>query len=973
RKALPAPDFASAGEGRAPATPQEEVLCGVFAEVLGLDKVGVDDGFFEHGGNSLLATRLVSRVRAELGVEISIRAVFEAPTVAGLAAQLDPTTGIRAVLTPVPRPETLPLSYAQLRLWFLGQLEGPSSTYNIPVGLRLSGPLDAPALQAALQDVTARHETLRTVYPTSGGQPFQRVLDVEASKPDLPVVPVTEEDLAAELVRHADRTFDLETEVPIRARLFRLAPEEHVLLLVIHHIAGDGWSMGPLLRDLSTCYAARRDDRTPELAPLPMQYADYALWQRGILGGEDDPTSLMSRQLNYWREALADLPQETLLPTDRPRPAAASYRGASVPLDLPADLHCRLVELAQAAGASPFMVIQAALAVLLSKLGAGEDIPIGSPIAGRTDEALEELVGFFVNTLVLRTDLTGNPTFDELLGRVREASLDAYAHQDIPFERLVDDLAPERSLARHPLFQVMLALQNTTDALVELPGVRATTVDSGLTPAKFDLSFDLGERFAEDGTPAGLHGRIDFATDLFDTRTVEGIAGRLVKVVTAAVNNPDRPIGEIDVVSAAERNLVLHEWNEPQRPVQSVTLTELFEAQAARTPERIALAFGETSLTYRELNERANRIARRLVGLGVGPESLVAVMTNRSAELVVALLAVLKAGGAYVPLDPDYPADRIAYVLGDAAPVCLLTTGGVRLPDLDAGLPVLLVDDEAADSASPAGDLTDAERSARLRPAHPAYIIYTSGSTGRPKGVTIPHANVVHLFTATEDRFGFGADDVWTMFHSYAFDFSVWELWGALLYGGRLVVVPFETSRSPLDFLDLLVRERVTVLNQTPSAFYQLMQADAQHPELSAGLALRTIVFGGEALDPERLVGWYERHPVGGPTLVNMYGITETTVHVTYRALDAASIGEIAGSVVGRAISNLRVFVLDGALRPVPVGVVGEMFVAGEGLARGYVGRPGLTSERFVACPFGGAGERMYRTGDVVRWTVDGE
>nr|UNQ78295.1 non-ribosomal peptide synthetase [Microbispora sp.] len=974
RRALPAPDLThTAGQGRGPSTPQEEVLCAVFAEVLGVPQVGVDDDFFKLGGDSLLATRVVTRVRAALNAEISVREVFETPTVARLAERLGTAGGARTGIVAAVRPQRIPLSFAQLRLWFLDQLEGPNSTYNTPLGLRLSGALNVEALTLALRDLVGRHEALRTVFPTADGHPFQHVLDLEMLELEVPLIQTDRESLAAELLRVAGHTFDLSSEIPLRATLLAVAPQEHVLLLVIHHIAGDGWSVAPLLHDLSVAYTARCADRAPAFAPLPMQYVDYSLWQREVLGEEDDPGSLMAQQLAYWHEKLAGLPQEITVPKDRPRPATASYRGESVPLHIPAGLHRDLIELGQANRSSLFMVMEAALAVLLSRLGAGEDVPIGSPIAGRTDETLEDLVGFFVNTLVLRNDLSGDPTFAELLLRVRETSLDAYMHQDVPFERLVDDLAPERSLARHPLFQVMLALQNTTAPVIDMPHLRVEMVDAGLAPAKFDLSFDLAERFRDDGSPAGMSGRVDFATDLFDRATVETLTERLLRVLRAVVADPARPIGRIEVMSDAERTRLLEEWNEPGRRVPPLTLPEMFEAQAARTPHRVAVTFGDVSLTYAELNERANRLARRLVESGVGPESLVAVMLERSADLVVALLGVLKSGGAYVPLDPDYPAERIAFVLADAAPVCVITSDGVDARAISGDLPILMIDDISASAGGPVGDLTDSDRLSPLYPAHPAYVIYTSGSTGRPKGATIPHTNVVHLFTATDDRFGFAPEDTWTLFHSYAFDFSVWELWGALLYGGRLVVVSFEMSRSPVDFLRLLAREQVTVLNQTPSAFYQLMQADAQNPDIGDALALRWVVFGGEALDVERLAGWYARHPDGGPVLVNMYGITETTVHVTYRSLDPVTVSEIASSVIGRGIANLRLFVLDSALRPVPVGVAGELYVAGAGLARGYLGRAGLTSERFVACPFAGAGQRMYRTGDVVRWNGAGD
>ncbi|MFG3055691.1 amino acid adenylation domain-containing protein, partial [Kitasatospora sp. NPDC048239] len=970
RLALPAPDYAAGASGRAPSSRQEEILCGVFAEVLGVASVGVDDSFFELGGHSLLGTRLMSRIRAVLGVEVGIRALFEAPTVAGLAARLGGADAARPALTAGERPSMVPLSAAQRRLWFLGELEGPSATYNIPAALRLTGTLDRDALRAALGDVTDRHEVLRTVFRTADGQPHQHVLDPAAVTLDLPVTSLTEADLEQALARAAGYVFDLSTEVPLRAELFSVSADEHVLVLVVHHIAGDGWSMGPLARDLSEAYAARLEGAAPAWQPLPVQYADYTLWQQQLLGEDTDPESVLSQQLTHWRKALADLPEELQLPTDRPRPAVATHHGATLPLQVPAELHQQLSDLARSRGVTLFMVLQAGLATLLNRLGAGTDIPVGTPIAGRTDEALDDLVGFFVNTLVMRTDLSGDPTFGDLLSQVQDAGLGAFAHQDIPFERLVEELAPTRSMARHPLFQVILTLQNTTAAVVELPGLATELVPTGQAPAKFDLDFQLNESFDTTGRAAGLHGLVTFATDLFDQRTAEAIAQRFVRVLTAAVADPEQPVSRIEILDADERALILTGWNDTARDLPTGTLPELFEAQAARTPDATAVVFTDTRLSYAELNARANRLARLLTEQGVGPEQLVALALPRSAEMVVALLAVLKAGGAYLPIDPDYPADRITYMLGDARPALVITSRSVQdsLPD---GTARIVLDDP--DTVARVAGLDAANPRPGLLPNHPAYVIYTSGSTGRPKGVVVPHGNVARLLSGTDHWFHFGTGDVWTWFHSFAFDFSVWELWGALLRGGRLVVVPFDVSRSPQDFLGLLVREEVTVLNQTPSAFYQLMQADAQNPDLGRQLALRTVVFGGEALDLKRLRDWYSRHQDDAPLLVNMYGITETTVHVSYMALDSAISADAGiGSVIGVGIPDLRLYVLDGGLQLVPAGTAGELYVAGAGLARGYLNRPGLSAERFVADPFGEAGERMYRTGDLVRWRADG-
>ncbi|WP_410660554.1 amino acid adenylation domain-containing protein [Amycolatopsis sp. lyj-112] len=937
RKALPDPEFA-AGEYRAPRTTEEAVLTELFADVLGLERAGVDDDFFDLGGHSLLATRLVGKARTVLGVELKVRDLFDAPTVATLARRLSGADAASRPLGRHPRPAVIPLSSAQLRLWYLQQLDGIGHAYNMVWSFRLTGRLDRTALRAALADVADRHEVLRTVFPHDGGVPSQVVLP--AAAPELDVVPTTEAELPARMSDASAYEFFLSCETPLRVSLFELGPETHVLYGVYHHIAGDGWSQAPFFRDLSEAYAARIEGTPPAWSPLPVQYVDYTLWQRARLGAEGDPGSLFGRQLAYWRSALADLPSEIALPTDRPRPEIASYRGELATFDWPAEVHRALTGLARETGTTVFMVLQAGLAALLTGMGAGTDIPIGTPLAGRTDEALSELVGCFLNTLVLRTDTSGEPSFRDLLRQVRETVLAAYDHQDVPFERLVDVLKPERSQSRHPLFQVMLTVQNTERPVFSPPGLAVRPEPVAWNTAKLDLSLEFIEE--RDKT---LTGRVNFSTDVFDGGTVLRLMDRLRHALMAWAADPESRIGDIDLTTKDERARFMSPI--PTGKGRDVTLPELFEAQVAVVPDNIAVVCDEVSLTYRELDVRANRLARLLIERGVRAESRVGLLLPRSADLVVAVLAVLKAGGAYVPIDPDYPAERVAYVLADARPDVVVSAAELA----DGAL--------SAYSGAPLPER-------RATPDNPAYAIYTSGSTGQPKGVLVTHRNVVRLFDTTASSFGFGDDDVWTLFHSYAFDFSVWELWGPLLHGGKLVVVPREVTRSPEEFVRLVRGQRVTVLNQTPSAFSQFIAADRATPGENS---LRYVVFGGEALQFAQLADWYDTHPAG-PTLVNMYGITETTVHVTHQELGRELCASEAGSLVGTALPDLRVYVLDERLRPVPQGVRGEMYVAGAGLARGYLGRPGLTASRFVADPF--APGLMYRSGDVARWRADG-
>ncbi|KAA8879750.1 amino acid adenylation domain-containing protein, partial [Nocardia colli] len=940
----------------------------IYADLLGVQRAGLDDDFFALGGNSLTATQVVARLGAALDADLPVRALFDAPTVAALADYAEAQRGFggRAALQPRPRPERIPLAPAQQRMWFLNRFladeqTGPGDAVdNIPVALRLTGVLDIAALTAALSDVVQRHETLRTVYPDSQDGPEQVIVPVAQAVPDLHAEQITEEALAGRLSQLASATFDLTREMPMRAALFAISADDHVLAIVLHHISADGFSLGPLSSDLMTAYAARREGIPPTWDALPVQYADYSLWQADFAHTD--------RQLDYWRHTLDGLPDQLDLPADRPRRAVASHRGATHRLRIDSDLHSELGELARKRETTLFSTVHAALAVLLARLSGSTDIAIGTPVAGRGVAALDRLVGMFVNTLVLRTQVDSRTRFETLLDTVRDQDIDALSQVDVPFERLVELLAPTRAQSRHPLFQVALTFQNFTLPRFDLAGLRAQPCEFDAAAAKFDLQFTVVEAIDQGGRADGMDIEITYATDLFDPETIAVLGRRFTQVLAAIAADPTVVLGDIQLLSAEEQHRALHEWASTGADTAAVgTLADRFAQVAALDPVADAVRAGERTLSYAELDEWSNRLARRLIAAGVGPETLVAVALPRSVELVVALLAVVKAGAGYLPIDPNYPTDRIEYILDDARPICAITSATTELARGWFGGPVIDIDathSVTADSAP----ITDADRRAPLHPAQVAYVIYTSGSTGKPKGVVVPHRNVLRLLDNTQRQFDFGPSDVWTMFHSYAFDFSVWELWGALLHGGTLVVVDYYTSRSPQQFRELLIAERITVLNQTPSAFYQLIAADLAAAD-AAQFALRHVIFGGEALEPQRLTGWFDRHP-DGPRLVNMYGITETTVHVSFRPID---VNTGSASVIGGAIPGLAIRVLDDRLRPVPVGVPGEIYVSGGQLARGYLGRPALTASRFVADPYADNGAPAYRSGDLARWTAAGD
>ena len=960
RKSLPAPVFA-ATPFRAPQTDTEKVVAGVFVEVLGLDQVGLDDDFFALGGDSLIAIRVSARLQAALGREVPVRYLFDASTVGDLADRLQRNRGgaARPPLEVMPRSERVPLAFAQQRLWFIDQMQGPSALYNMAVALRLAGRLHADALGVALADVVGRHESLRTLFVASEGVPQQVVVPIERAEFDWQVVDATgwsagrmEEAIGAV----ARQPFDLASEIPLRAKLFRVAEDEHVLVAVVHHIAADGWSITPLVADLGAAYASRCAGQAPDWAPLPVQYVDYTLWQRRYLGDPADADTPFAVQLAYWEQALAGMPDWLQLPTDRPYPPEADFRGASVEVQWSAELQARVDRLARDHNATSFMVMQTALAVLLSKVSGSTDVPVGIASAGRGDPALDSLVGFFVNTLVLRMDLAGDPTVAELLAQVRQRGLVAFEHQDVPFEVLVDRLNPTRSRTHHPLVQVMLAWQNlpwrSSDpaAGLTLGDVQVTQLPAEIQAARMDLTFSLAERWSAAGEPAGIGGTVEFRTDVFDAASIEVLIQRWERVVVALTADPTRRLSSIDVLDAGEYarlDEIGHRALLTEPVNASVSIPVLFAAQVTRTPEAVALTFGDRSMTYRDLDEASNRLAHLLARHGAAPGDCVALLFPRSADAIVAILAVLKTGAAYLPIDPLFPEARIEFMLADAGPIAAVTTAGFVDRFNGHDLLVIDVDDPAVELQPHTGLPVPAADDI-------AYLIYTSGTTGVPKGVGITHHNLAqHL-----DSLGIGlaAGQVWSQCHSYVFDMSVWEICGALLLGGRLVVVPEEVAGSPEDFHDLLVEEQVSVLTRTPSA------VGALSPE---GLASMALIVGGEACPVELVDRW-----APGRTMVNAYGPTETTV---YAAMSAPLTPNSGVTPIGAPVSEAALFVLDGWLRAVPVGVVGELYVAGTGVGLGYIRRAGLTASRFVACPFGGAGARMYRTGDLVRWSADGQ
>ncbi|HHL2785175.1 TPA: pyoverdine non-ribosomal peptide synthetase PvdD, partial [Pseudomonas aeruginosa] len=960
RQALPQPDASLSQQAyRAPGSELEQRIAAIWSEILGVERVGLDDNFFELGGHSLLATRVISRVRQEQQLDASLKALFERPVLEAFAQGLERTTDAVSTIPLADRQQPLALSFAQERQWFLWQLEPESAAYHIPSALRLRGRLDVDALQRSFDSLVARHETLRTRFRLEGGRSYQQVQ---------PAVSVSiereqfgEEGLIERIQAIVVQPFDLERGPLLRVNLLQLAEDDHVLVLVQHHIVSDGWSMQVMVEELVQLYAAYSRGLEVALPALPIQYADYALWQRSWMeAGEKE------RQLAYWTGLLGGEQPVLELPFDRPRPARQSHRGAQLGFELSRELVEAVRALAQREGASSFMLLLASFQALLYRYSGQADIRVGVPIANRNRVETERLIGFFVNTQVLKADLDGRMGFDELLAQARQRALEAQAHQDLPFEQLVEALQPERNASHNPLFQVLFNHQSEIRSVtpeVQLEDLRLEGLAWDGQTAQFDLTLDIQE------DENGIWASFDYATDLFDASTVERLAGHWRNLLRGIVANPRQRLGELPLLDAPERRQTLSEWNPAQREcaVQG-TLQQRFEEQVRQRPQAVALILDEQRLSYGELNARANRLAHCLIARGVGADVPVGLALERSLDMLVGLLAILKAGGAYLPLDPAAPEERLAHILDDSGVRLLLTQGHLleRLPR-QAGVEVLAIDGLVLDGYAESDPLPT------LSADNLAYVIYTSGSTGKPKGTLLTHRNALRLFSATEAWFGFDERDVWTLFHSYAFDFSVWEIFGALLYGGRLVIVPQWVSRSPEDFYRLLCREGVTVLNQTPSAFKQLMAVACSADMATQQPALRYVIFGGEALDLQSLRPWFQRFGDRQPQLVNMYGITETTVHVTYRPVSEADLEGGLVSPIGGTIPDLSWYILDRDLNPVPRGAVGELYIGRAGLARGYLRRPGLSATRFVPNPFpGGAGERLYRTGDLARFQADG-
>ncbi|WP_143281753.1 non-ribosomal peptide synthetase, partial [Caballeronia cordobensis] len=944
RRALPDPQWQDLATYVAPRSSLEHSLAECFASVLGLERVSVFDNFFALGGHSLLATQLVSRLREALAIELPLRTLFDAPSVASLAEALEESSREASALPPLqamPRPAKLPLSFAQERLWFLEQLNPGQSTYNIPVAVRLSGSLDVSAFENALNALVARHESLRTSFAQHDGQAVQCI--ASELRITLPLVVLSDDAQVRRLAQaEATRAFDLQHGPLLRAQLLRLAADEHVLLFTMHHIISDGWSTGVLVRELGACYTASLLNEPLALPPLAVQYADFTLWQRDWLAGAE-----LERQTQYWRNQLAELAPLDL-PTDRPRPAQISGRGATLPFALSPDLCERLNATAQQEGVTPFMLLLAVFQTLLARLSGQSEVAVGSPIANRTHAQIEPLIGLFVNTLVLRADLSGSPSLRTLLAQVRDTTLAAYAHQDLPFEKLVEALAPVRDTSRTALFQVMFVLQNAPMEPLALPGLTLEVLPPSEAGAKFDITLNLThaqDRFA---------GGISYATDLFDERTIARFGEHFTRLLEQALHQPDAPLHAFELV-LPEEHALLESWNDTAAAYpEHLCIHQLFEQQVEKTPDAIALVFEDESLTYAQLNARANRLAHHLIALGVGPEDRVALCMERGIDMIVALMAILKAGGAYVPLDPTYPGERLSHILTDAAPVLLIadTAGRDALGDTGT-LPVL---DASLDDSLPHHN-----PQTTVAPHNLAYVIYTSGSTGKPKGVMVEHRNVVNLHYALQSTV-FAHCDAHSgvgLNASIAFDSSLKSL-TALLAGHRLTLIPADVRTDGLALIDYVNARDIDVLDCTPTQLDVL---------LATGLLERrqselTLLVGGEALTQQM---WDCLATATQIRAFNVYGPTECTVDAAVTEITI----EQTRPVIGKPIANARIYLLDGQLRLMPPGAVGELYIGGAGVARGYLNRPELTAERFIDDPFV-AGARMYRTGDIARYRPDG-
>ncbi|WP_326680818.1 non-ribosomal peptide synthetase/type I polyketide synthase [Streptomyces sp. NBC_01237] len=948
-----------------PGTTTEAAVARVFEEVLGISQPARQHDFFKLGGDSLLATQLTSRLRKDLSIRVSVREVFHAPTVAALAELVetklasasadrnDAATSDGAALVPVPRAEDgMPLSFAQQRLWFLEQLGLDGLDLSIPGMLRVRGRLDVEALGAAFSGLVARHEVLRTRFVIgAGGEPVQvvdepgpvriRLIDLSGVQDSEAREVQVRETVDAEALK----PFDLAKDALLRVCLVRVSDEDHVLVLAMHHIVSDGWSIGVLTRELSELYAAAVHHRDAKLPELPLQYADFAIWQRQWLQGD-----VLERQLGYWRDQLAAL-EPLELPTDHPRPAERTGKGATVEFDLPSDLTAGLRAVAADTGTSLYMVLLTAFNILLGTYARRDDIAIGTPIAGRNRAEIEGLIGFFVNTLVIRADLRANPTFKDLLAQIKDTTLAAYDHQDLPFERLVEELAPERDLSRTPLFQVMFILQNASDETWQFTDLDIDTYPNASRVAQFDLTLSIQE------TSEGLKGLLLYSTDLFDAPTMKRLAGHFENLLTSVVADPTASLNDLDMLSDTEKHQLIVEWNDTAADFpRDRCIHELVEAQAAQRPDAPAVIFGNQELTYAQLNAKANQLAHHLRTLGVGPDTLVAICLERSPDMIVSLLAVLKAGGAYVPLDPQYPAERLTFMLTDTAAPVLLTQSNLHNQLPHNNTKTVCIDTDTDTIAN----FPDTNPDHHTTPDHLAYVIYTSGSTGTPKGVMIQHRSLGARVWDMRRHYGLGQGDAFLQFASMTFDVGTENVFTTLLAGGQLVLRAVEWT--PEELAEIITRRGISAANLPPAVWEQMLP----HLDPAKAASLRRLVLGGEALSAALVSEWFQRFSV---PLVNAYGPTETTVTATTAVITSAD----AGVPIGRPVANTELFVVDQADRLVPVGVPGELLVGGVGVGRGYLNRPELTAEKFVEMEIGGTTRRVYRTGDLVRWLPSGD
>ena len=948
RRALPEPpeltDRAHA-EYVAPRSETEQQIAAIWADVLKIERISVEDNFFDLGGHSLLATQLLVRLRADLGIDLSLQTIFEYPSIAELARQiapLEPASVVpQSVIPRVSRTERLPLSFPQQRLWLLDQLEPESVRYNLAFAIRLQGALDAELLRRALEALVQRHEALRTTFADDRGEPIQ-IIHAPAPWP-LPVIDTWADALAEICAAEAQRPFDLKHGPLFRSTLLRIAPTEHVLLLAMHHIISDGWSMGVLFRELSALYAAA------DLAPLSIQYADFAVWQRAQIG-----QTTLDAQVAYWKQRLQHV--ATLeLPTDRPRPLVQSYRGRIVYIDLPDDLSAALLKFAETNGATLFMTLLAGFQVLLQRYSGQDDIVVGTPIANRQHRQIEDLIGFFANTLVLRGDLAGNPSFLELLGRVRTALIGDYDHQDVPFELLVEALDVPRDISRSPLFQVMFALQSVDTAALGLPGIVSSRLDIAAHTTKFDLAVFMEQ------TERGLRAMVEYSTDLFDATTIARLLEHYAVLLRGAIAAPEQPIAALPILTTSEKQQ-LAAWNATSRAYPPATLTSLVAQQAVRTPDAIAVVSENAQLSYRALDERANQLAHALRPLLRGTSPLVAVCLDRSPELVVALLGLLKAGAAFVPLDPAYPGERLEFMLADAQAAALITDSRLvtRLPQASS-LPVLLIDGAFGETI---GQMPTSPPAAAPTPDDLAYVIYTSGSTGQPKGAINTHRGIVNRLRWGQERYGLQSDDRLLQKTPLSFDVSVWELFWPLIVGAQLVLARPGGHTDPTYLREIIMEAGITTIQFVPSLLYLFLD----QPDVERCQSLRRVLCSGEAVPWDLQQRFFARLPI---ELHNLYGPTEAAIEVTAWQCERDSVRQLVP--IGHPIANLQTYILDQQLQPLPIGVAGELYLGGVGVGQGYHRRPALTAERFVPDPFGGiVGARLYRTGDRARFLPDG-